>query len=84
MQEAIEAITSGSIFKYVMPSTLHNIYENCGEVQVGISKAWILETIQGSDEAGMKDNNESSPISIDRKEKGNVSKYQHLTELKIW
>lgn len=43
-------------------------------MQVGTSKAWILETTQGSDDIGMKDNNESFSISIDTKEeKGNVS-----------
>lgn len=64
---------SGSILKYVMPATLHKVYENCG-VQVGKSKAWMLETTQDSDDTGMKDNNESFSITIDTKEeKGNVS-----------
>ena len=43
-------------------------------VQVGTSKAWILEITQDSDDTGMKDNNESFSISIDTKEeKGNIS-----------
>lgn len=51
--------------------------------QVSTSNAWILETLQDSDDTGMKDNNESFSISIDNKEeKGNVSKASTLTGLK--
>lgn len=47
-------------------------------MQVGISQEWILETTQGSDDTGMKDNNESFCISTDKeKEEGNVRKHQH-------
>jgi type IV secretory pathway VirD2 relaxase len=68
---------SGSILKHVMPSTLHKAYENCEGVQVGTSKAWVLETIQYSDDTRIKDNIESASMSIDKEEKVNVSKCQH-------
>lgn len=45
---------------------------------------WILETTQGSDDIGMKDNNESFSISIDtEEEKGNVSIDTDRIEKKI-
>ncbi|XP_030066678.1 zinc finger MYM-type protein 1-like [Microcaecilia unicolor] len=61
-EEATEAM-SGSMLKYVMPSTSHIGNENLEEG--GASKAPILETTQDdSDDTGLKDDNESSSSSI--------------------
>lgn len=51
-------------------------------VQVGTAKAQALQTTQGSDDTGMKDNNESFPISTDNEEeKGYVGECRHWQTL---